>query len=46
LFVITETGMLQISTADAPLIPKKGQTVIALIHDSAEAASRRFQEEE
>ncbi len=36
LFVITETKMLQISTAESPLLPKRGQTVIALVDESAE----------
>ena len=36
LFVVTEGGQLNIATADAPPIPKAGQTVIALVDPVAE----------
>jgi NhaP-type Na+/H+ or K+/H+ antiporter len=36
LFVVTEGGQLNIATADAPLVPKAGQTVIALVDPVAE----------
>jgi hypothetical protein len=34
LFVITEAKTLQISTAESPLIPKRGQTVIAFVEEN------------
>ena len=34
LFVLTEAKTLQISTAESPLIPKRGQTVIAFVEEN------------
>jgi CPA1 family monovalent cation:H+ antiporter len=34
LFVLTEAKTLQISTAESPLIPKRGQTVIAFVEEA------------
>ena len=38
LFALTSDGRLHIATADAPLDPQPGQTVIALVPDRGEAA--------